>query len=61
MSVHANQLLLTSITFSKRLYIDGKNNIYKTEDILQNSQNPKIFAKYIKEDGIYKFIETYNS
>ena len=42
-------------------YIDGKNNIYKTEDILQNSQNPKIFAKYIKEDGIYKFIETYNS
>lgn len=42
-------------------YIDGKNNIYKTEDILCNSQNPSIIAKYVKEDGIYKFIDTYNS
>jgi len=42
-------------------YIDGKNNIYKTEDILSNSQNPKIIAKYVKEGGVYKFIDTYIS
>ena len=42
-------------------YIDGKNNIYRTEDILCNSQNPSIIAKYVKEDGIYKFIDTYNN
>jgi hypothetical protein len=32
-------------------YIDGKNNIYKTEDILCNSQNPSIIAKYVNENG----------
>lgn len=42
-------------------YIDGKNNVYKTQDILSNSQNPKIIAKYVKEDGVYKFIDTYIS
>ena len=30
-------------------------------NILCNSQNPKIIAKYVKEDGVYKFIDTYNS
>jgi len=42
-------------------YIDNNNNIYKTEDILSNSQTPYIIAKYEIEDGIYKFINTYNN
>ena len=42
-------------------YIDKNNNIYKTEDILSNSQNPQIISKYINESGIYKFLKTYNS
>ena len=42
-------------------YIDKNNNVYTTEDILCNSQNPKIYAKYEVENGIYKFINTYSS
>ena len=42
-------------------YIDKNNNIYKTEDMLCNSQNPKIYAKYELENGVYKFVDTYNS
>jgi len=41
-------------------YIDTSNNVYKTEDILCNSKNPRIIAKYGVEDGIYKFIFIYN-
>ena len=37
-------------------YIDDYNNIYKTQDILENVTNPKIIAKYKMEDNIYKFI-----
>lgn len=29
-------------------YIDNKGNVYNTEDILNNSQNPNVIAKYIK-------------
>lgn len=42
-------------------YIDNQQNIYKTEDILSNNQNPHIIAKYEIIDGLYKFIESYNS
>lgn len=42
-------------------YIDNHQNIYKTEDILSNNQNPHIIAKYEVIDGLYKFIESYNS
>lgn len=37
-------------------YIDDYNNIYKTEDILENKNNPKIIAKYKLEDNLYKYI-----
>lgn len=37
-------------------YIDDFNNIYKTEDILENKTDPKIIAKYKLEDNLYKFI-----
>jgi len=40
-------------------YIDQENNIYRTEDILSNKQNPQIIAKYRKmEDGRFH-IENY--
>ena len=29
--------------------------------MLCNSQNPKIYAKYELENGVYKFVDTYNS
>jgi hypothetical protein len=29
-------------------YIDKNNNVYKTEDIISNSKNPSIIAKYVK-------------
>lgn len=37
-------------------YIDGFNNVYKTDDIMGNKINPKIIAKYSIEDGRYKII-----
>ena len=42
-------------------YLDKYFNVYKTEDILSNSQNPQIISKYVNESGIYKFLATYNS
>ena len=37
-------------------YIDGFNNVYKTDDIMGNKINPKIIAKYSIEDGKYKIL-----
>lgn len=34
-------------------YIDNNNNVYSTEDIFNNNVNPKIIAKYIKENDTY--------
>jgi hypothetical protein len=39
-------------------YIDKNGNVYKTEDIISNSKNPVIIAKYIKTStGEYKIPE----
>lgn len=35
-------------------YIDKHNNVYKTEDILNETNNPKIIAKYILNNGTYE-------
>lgn len=32
-------------------YIDNNYNVYKTEDIMNGIENPKIIAKYIKNSG----------
>ena len=32
-------------------YIDNNQNVYKTEDIMNGIENPKIIAKYIKNAG----------
>ena len=35
-------------------YIDDVENVYKTEDVMQNKSNPQIIAKYVKlESGEY--------
>ena len=31
-------------------FIDGSNNVYKHEDVINNSTNPRIIAKYVKPD-----------
>jgi len=38
-------------------YVDHIGNVFKTEDILENKQNPKIVAKYVKENGKYSISE----
>lgn len=38
-------------------YIDKYNNVYKTEDILLETQNPKIIAKYVKHGDNYTIPE----
>jgi hypothetical protein len=38
-------------------YIDNTSNVYKTEDILQEKQNPEIIAQYVKDNGRYSIPE----
>lgn len=38
-------------------YIDKYSNVYKTEDILAEVENPKIIAKYVKVDDKYTIPE----
>jgi hypothetical protein len=38
-------------------YIDKFNNVYDTADIIKNQVNPKIIAKYIKNDENYSIPE----
>lgn len=34
-------------------YIDDEENVYHPQDVLKNTENPKIIAKYILKDGEY--------
>jgi hypothetical protein len=38
-------------------YIDKMNNVYKTEDILEGKQNPRVVAKYLKQNDVYSIPE----
>jgi hypothetical protein len=38
-------------------YIDKNNNVYQAEDIISNKINPKIIAKYVKNDEVYSIPE----
>ena len=39
-------------------YIDNCNNVYQTEDIVENKVNPSIIAKYVKdENDVYSIPE----
>lgn len=34
-------------------YVDKYSNVYKTDDILNNIENPEIIAKYVNTNGVY--------
>jgi len=38
-------------------YIDKGNNVYQAEDIVSNKMNPKIIAKYVKNEENYSIPE----
>jgi len=38
-------------------YIDTDNNVYNTEDVVSNTQNPKVIAKYVKQNEMYSIPE----
>lgn len=38
-------------------YIDKSNNVYQAEDIMLNKVNPKIIARYVKNDENYSIPE----
>lgn len=38
-------------------YIDKNNNVYKTEDIMEGKQNPRVVAKCLKVDNGYSIPE----
>jgi hypothetical protein len=38
-------------------YIDKFNNVYETSDIIKNILNPKIIAKYVKNNDVYSIPE----
>lgn len=38
-------------------YIDKCNNVYETSDIIKNQMNPKIIAKYVKNEENYSIPE----
>ena len=39
-------------------YIDNDGNVYETEDVVMNRNNPKVIAKYVKDaDGRYSIPE----
>ena len=38
-------------------YVDKKNNVYKTEDILSGKENPQIISTCLNVDGVYTIPE----
>ena len=38
-------------------YIDDNANVYNTEDVMNNKENPSIIAKYINRNGTYSIPE----
>lgn len=57
-SVTSNQLELYAEDIGGIMYyIDKHNNVYKTEDILENKKNPQIIAKCVKDGNSWKIPE----
>ena len=38
-------------------YIDDNTNVYNTEDVMNNKENPQIIAKYVNRNGTYSIPE----
>lgn len=41
-------------------FIDDKNNLFNTEDIINEDDNPKIIGKAKQENGVYKIVSFTN-
>ena len=41
-------------------YLDNTGNVYDTEDIISNSKNPRVIAKYVKTGEVYSIPELFN-
>ena len=41
-------------------YLDNVGNVYDTEDIISNSKNPRVIAKYVKTGDVYSIPELFN-
>lgn len=41
-------------------YLDNAGNVYDTEDIISNSKNPRVIAKYVKTGEVYSIPELFN-
>jgi hypothetical protein len=41
-------------------YLDNSGNVYDTEDIISNSKNPRVIAKYVKTGEVYSIPELFN-
>jgi hypothetical protein len=41
-------------------YLDNIGNVYDTEDIISNSKNPRVIAKYVKTGEVYSIPELFN-
>jgi hypothetical protein len=57
-NIDANNVSCTIELFAQEIggivyYIDKHTNVYKTEDVLQNKENPLIVANYTLTNGLY--------
>ena len=41
-------------------YVDDMKNVYKMDDIIQGKENPKVIAKYEKNDDVSSIVEFYS-
>jgi|UniRef100_A0A6C0ISR2 hypothetical protein len=54
----SNDLIVKYEVYAKEIsgivyYIDDVGNVYNTEDVLMNAENPRVVAKYVKQNNLY--------
>jgi len=54
----SNDLIVKYEVYAKEIsgivyYIDDIGNVYNTEDVLMEVENPRIVAKYVKQNNLY--------
>jgi|UniRef100_A0A6C0IK51 hypothetical protein len=54
----SNDLIVKYEVYAKEIsgivyYIDDIGNVYNTEDVLMNAENPRVVAKYVKQNNLY--------
>ena len=58
----ANNLTHNIVVIAKEIggivyYIDDRNNVYNTEDVMLGKQNPRVIAQYVNYLGVYTIPE----